>query len=1139
MISKISERKENNDNVTPRYVINLLAIFCIIILCKHTVKQFFTPKTHCNVERFRDARPPIVTTTTDGADSQKTTIEGAEIKRNNKNKDSACHGSSLNNFSQRRSFTDHATKGCNRCLPERIYLQSFQSFRVLSSHSTTLAGEFFSKRLKLNLVYCVSSNPNRKVMESDPIMNIQTLFRRRNYDVPMLVATRNDADDLVHPVFNMDVYAEWNENQIVPKYSRVVGKAILAKILESQPFEPAWFKDEVLRVIRTALEEDIEEKQEVVDELSIFSWERPNLMNKIRIMTNALNEIKHQLNTDKTLETYRYVKLPGNTVMFNALTKSFHWKFVNCFHVSTRMNSLDHKVVEESINRHILQNVRNNEFWLRNVLNYGRGFFVDGADTRRAIVLKNTDDPDERVMAHDLANAITHYEPVDLDAIRPGPTTRSSHLSRGYEHQALPENFEDEESDPDPEDLDVCSRIDGEDVLACLNQTCRLDCELCRENALTARYYIDNEVSTTPRAQRHEIRYRLDVRTSSSSSANSDTSNPQIDHEVAYNLTQANQPTRPPTTELLTGYTIPDLPYTHETPRADDVPPDTLSGYVDPRLIPGAVHDAFRFEDLPPITEAGPPTGRRNEKIVGYLRGPCSEDPEKHGGLDDSYEMNEKERRERGLRRGHDEVRVGAIHLGEVLDYIRMRSDTLYADTIGEVYTPRKVIAQSLAEGTTNVVTRRYPFWTNRVRTRAHERRSSFRSAQWEMLRFCYERELSETTTDSSSESKSDEKSETKIQNDCSICEMSDNGGNDLKDNHICNLRKERKKFSIDNEIVVQPPRERPYDSSGEDHTGAEPKLKAELKKKRDELKRKLGLKNYIGPNDYDADDERETNASKKKHKRCRICKKQFLDEEALQSHLVQAHMIPMSGPTEDCHICDESVPKDKLKRHILGAHIIPKGGDEQGEHDQPLLPLELNPTMLPTERPTNQSADLLTEEDQPVSRQSLRRNEGDDARHSFETVFIHRNTNELIQQWEQRIEEATNLDDESHVINWNGSTMVWNHRDVQNEVVFLYVEPTECELTQQDIEHTVKHDGREHVAEVGRGDPDLEELILKYFNVVQTQLSKRLNKLRADVQAQEDEGRRYDLRETHSDQETSELFERVRNRKDQEPHQG
>ena len=162
-----------------------------------------------------------------------------------------------------------------------------------------------------------------------------------------------------------------------------------------------------------------------------------------------------------------------------------------------------------------------------------------------------------------------------------------------------------------------------------------------------------------------------------------------------------------------------------------------------------------------------------------------------------------------------------------------------------------------------------------------------------------------------------------------------------------------------------------------------------------------------------------------------------------------------------------------------------------------------------------------------------------DSGQRSFGTIFIHRNVDELIQQWKGRIQEATNLSDDSLVISWNKNTMLWNHRDSLNEVVFLAVAPTEGQITLQDIEHRVKHEGHEHVAKEGRGDPDLEELILKYFSIVQGQLAKRLNKVRTDIQAQIDEGRRYDLRERRSDEETSELYERISNRKDQDAHRG
>ena len=246
-----------------------------------------------------------------------------------------------------------------------------------------------------------------------------------------------------------------------------------------------------------------------------------------------------------------------------------------------------------------------------------------------------------------------------------------------------------------------------------------------------------------------------------------------------------------------------------------------------------------------------------------------------------------------------------------------------------------------------------------------------------------------------------------------------------------------------------------------------------------------------------------------------------------------------MSGPTKECHICNESVPDYKLQRHIIGAHVAPINEADLGENDQPMSILELNPTMLPTVRTTSQSAASTTSADRPTNLQGLRRSDVDSGQRFFETVYIHRNVDELIQQWKERVQEATNLSEDSMVISWNGSTMLWNHKDALGEVVFIVIAPTEGQLTLKDIEHRVKHDAQETVGRVGRGDPDLEELILKYFSFAQGQLAKRLNKVRADIQAQIDEGRRYDLRERRSDEETSVLFERISNRKDQDAHQG
>ena len=73
---------------------------------------------------------------------------------------------------------------------------------------------------------------------------------------------------------------------------------------------------------------------------------------------------------------------------------------------------------------------------------------------------------------------------------------------------------------------------------------------------------------------------------------------------------------------------------------------------------------------------------------------------------------------------------------------------------------------------------RRYGDWVNSVRTRAIERNMSFRFAQFEIFYFCFEREFEEVA----SEAKSDD---TSGDNECAICELSDNAGNDLVTNHI------------------------------------------------------------------------------------------------------------------------------------------------------------------------------------------------------------------------------------------------------------------------------------------------------------------------------------------------------------------
>ena len=381
-----------------------------------------------------------------------------------------------------------------------------------------------------------------------------------------------------------------------------------------------------------------------------------------------------------------------------------------------------------------------------------------------------------------------------------------------------------------------------------------------------------------------------------------------------------------------------------------------------------------------------------------------------------------------------------------------MRTDILYADAIGETYRPRRIIEQCLNEGVTNSVTRRYGDWFNRVRTRAIERNISYRFAQWEFYQFCFEREFKEAASES--DSKSNETSET---NECAICELTDNGGNEVVANHICELRKQRKELTKCTGRVVQPPREKPYYSSGEDHTGAEPKLTAALKKKRKDTKRKLGLIDYIGPVDYDADNEDECPTS----------------------------------PKRKGNICNEYLPnEEKLQKHIIGAHVIPMGREERSEHDQPMLPLELAPSMHPRECT---------------------------------------NVQELTLKWKDRREEARNMPDE-RAISWNGNSLIWNHRN-NNEANFLVVKPSENEVKHEDIEHITKQEGHEHAANQGQGNPELEKTIRDYFDEVQLRLSRFINKLRVDLQAQMDTRRQMRSFEgKNSDEEMNEVIGLRRN---------
>ena len=517
MISTTFNRKYNN--TTLRYVATIFIVLNISLKYDHVTNDTPSFNTLRNYERRSGNTSRSIKTTIEGANKQKQPAGGATFTTKNNN-NSACgnhrHTKSKACRSVKHEFSLANNVKRSRHL-DRLKIIRPQNFSQRFGEDTTiisLTGDRLFKQFFSINKYCAHSNNYRRTMEQEPIVNVQSLFRRRGYDVPMLVVTRDNADKFVQPVFGLDDYAKWNENQVIPKYSRSVGKAIVAKILEHQQFDATWLKDDVLKVIRTALKESMEEKEEIADDLSCFSEDRAVLQNEIRILDNALTGVRDQLNVDKTLEIHRYVTLPGNMISFNAMTKTFHWKFANCFYVSACTNRLDHTVVEESINRDIIRNIRNNKTWLVNVLDHGRGFFVDSSDVKRAIILKNSDIPEDRIQTFDLANAITHFEPVDVEAFKTGPITRGNHLSRGYEHQALPEDYEDEESDPDPYDLDSCSRInrEDEDYLDCLQHVCAHSCELCREQALNARYYIDNEV-TPPSKEglRLDKKYRLIV----------------------------------------------------------------------------------------------------------------------------------------------------------------------------------------------------------------------------------------------------------------------------------------------------------------------------------------------------------------------------------------------------------------------------------------------------------------------------------------------------------------------------------------------------------------------------------------------------------------------------------------------------
>ena len=159
------------------------------------------------------------------------------------------------------------------------------------------------------------------------------------------------------------------------------------------------------------------------------------------------------------------------------------------------------------------------------------------------------------------------------------------------------------------------------------------------------------------------------------------------------------------------------------------------------------------------------------------------------------------------------------------------------------------------------------------------------------------------------------------------------------------------------------------------------------------------------------------------------------------------------------------------------------------------------------------------TEERQPKKRLSIRTL---GAPAVFDTTLIHRNVDELLQQWQEKIQEAENLEKGSLVISWNGSTMIWNHRDRLSEVVYIFVRPSSERISEEDIDHTISEQSQAHVERFGRGDPDLQNTIREYFQIVKVQLIKRLKEINAQNQTTTNNQRGND--QDHYDQWQEEL---------------
>ena len=599
---------------------------------------------------------------------------------------------------------------------------------------------------------CRMSKRHEVKNEFENIINLQSLFSEGHFGVPMVIITVNEDGSYARPAFEMDIYEKWNEHQVLKRYSNFVGRSIADKIENGQTYNVKWFKDRVLELVRDSIVERIDylEQHEIqfhvpVTDPAQITENHKNFLEGLQKLRGAIEKIKEQLKADKTVEFSRICLIPGSRVPFDVYDKTFHWVYSNCFSVSSmNMTALDQRVLEESLNWDIIDNVRLNHKWIHQTVEEQKGIFVDTAGHRRAIIIKDTKIKKEFAQLWDLLLAKTHYRKVDPSAFAEGPTTRGNHLERKHEHVALPENYDDEKEDPDPEDKETCYRVaEGEDSDDSTHR-CEERCEYCRFINLNGTYFREMRY----RKPGNRL-YKTDVCDSSStSSPNSEAEDagteerPKMDHTVGYDKAGNNQPTRPQSYEVFKAYKD------------------------EKRLEQSETRGAYYFEDLPPILNTQPPLRNRNQRIVGYL----SETEEEHR-FGFGYEKKPVE--------AHPDVDVSSMTRGVFLDYMRMTADMLYGDTIGQAYSPQRIMVQAIENNKGNSVTRRYPDWFNRIRTRMTELNCRAIWAQAEMTNFC--KELLFEDTSEKTESEEDAKHTL-----CPLCEVSDQ---ETVDNHICSLR--------------------------------------------------------------------------------------------------------------------------------------------------------------------------------------------------------------------------------------------------------------------------------------------------------------------------------------------------------------